>query len=177
MKYWSTFLCVKFQKTHHGKNTGLLDPLKIQINHFMFFFFKSALRYLTTDYNPWPNKLGKTVKLINLKKIRLVGWNLIRFHSPKCTWCCSQLLYHNKNRLFSHSWKVSCRGMLYSESTWSVLKTIMLVCKRLTWPESGLRRHSHIFEADRKLSSDRLSSHRMQIPRHRYKANGRGERG
>ena len=119
-------------------------------------------------------------ELLNLlikKKIRLVGWNLIRFHSPKCTWCCSQLLYHNKNRLFSHSWKVSCRGMLYPKSTWSVLKTIMLVCKRLTWPESGLRRHSHISEADRKLSSDRLSSHRMQIPRHRYKANGRGERG
>ena len=38
-----------------------------------------------------------------------------------------------------------------------------------------MRRRSRIYEPDRKPSSDRLSSHRMQFPRHRYKANGERE--
>lgn len=94
----------------------------------------------------------------------------------KCTWCCSQLLYHNKNRSFSQSWRVPCWGMICHKSTLSVLKTIMLFWKCLTWPESEQRMHSRIFEPDWRLSSDLLSSHRMLLPRHHCRANG-GEKG
>lgn len=35
----------------------------------------------------------------------------------KRTWCCSQLLYHNKNRFFSQSGRVPCWGMICHKST------------------------------------------------------------
>lgn len=35
----------------------------------------------------------------------------------KRTWCCSQLLYHNKNRLFSQSGGAPCWGMICHKST------------------------------------------------------------
>lgn len=86
----------------------------------------------------------------------------------------STVVTTTKNRFFSQSWSVPRWGMIYHKLTWSVLKTIMLFWKCLTWPESEPRMCSHIFEPDRRPSSDPLSSRRMLVPRHHHcRANAR----
>lgn len=85
----------------------------------------------------------------------------------KCTLCCSQLLYHNKDRLFSHSWKVLMqRNRNFPvEVKCSQNHNASLCADPFTSPESGWGRRPCICAPDLAEPSDPRSSRRTPAPR------------